>query len=481
MPKKKQKSIIKNSLFNMSYNILNLIFPLITAMYVSRILSPDGMGKIAYAQNITSYFITFAAIGLPTYGIREIAKARDDDKKLNKTFTELFLINFITTTVSVLVFIFIVFKGYINVERNLLLCTGITLFFNYINIDWFYQGLEEYVYIVYRNVAIKIFSIVMILLFVKTRQDYLTYALITNTALAGNYVFNVFHARHFVKFDFSKISLRPHIQPLFILGIAVFLSTIYSKIDITMLGSMFSNKETGLYSNAFHLISILTTLSLSFSTVFLPRLSYFYHSDREQFDELLQFGIKVISFFSIPIVVGLIILARPLILFVFGDMFEGSISTIRILSLLIVIKGFGDLLCYQLSIATGHEKERLFAYFASACLNVVLNFLLIPVIGRNGAAIASVFSELLLNLIQYFKMKQIVGYSLSPKPILFSLFSSGMMALGMIAIMHVLPFTNHLVIMLIAFVVGSTIYLVLNFLNKNELIMMTINKVRKHA
>ena len=179
----KSSSLVKNSAFNTVYNILNLLFPLLTSMYVSRILLPSGIGTVSFAQNITSYFITFAGMGLPTYGIREIAKAKDDPTQLNRTFTQLLSINWITTFCSVLLFIFLTVHHIFPVEPVLMFCCGIQLFFNFINIDWFYQGMEEYVYIICRSTAIKLISLIAILFFVKDRSDYVLYALISLSIL----------------------------------------------------------------------------------------------------------------------------------------------------------------------------------------------------------------------------------------------------------------------------------------------------------
>lgn len=464
----KSSSLAKNSLFNMAYNVLNLLFPLITSMYVSRILLPSGVGKVAYAQNITSYFITFAALGLPTYGVREIAKAKDDKNKVNRVFTQLLTINWISTAIAVGAFTFLINQDAFQSEKVLMICCGIQLLFNFVNIDWLYQGMEEYVYIVCRSTAIKAISILAIFVLVKNQRDYVIYAMISSIALAGNYIFNIINAKKYVRLDFSNFSLKKHWKPLMILGLTIFFSTIYSKLDITMLGAMNTEEETGLYSNAFRLIAIVTSICASVSAVFLPRLSYYYQNSKEKFNELINFGIKILSFFSFPMVTGLVVLAPSAIVLVYGNEFFGAVSTVRVLSLLVVIKAFGDLLCYQLAIATGHEKDRLFAYAAAAFLNMSLNFLLIPSIGRNGAAIASVLSELLLNAVQFFKMKKIVQYKLNVKPILQGVFASGIMAIGMVAITSI-PM-NDFIKCIAGFLVGTLIYLGISIAIKNEIV-----------
>ena len=479
MPKQmKPKSLAKNSIFNMAYNVLNLLFPLITSMYVSRILMPDGIGKVAYAQNLTAYFITFASLGLPTYGIREIAKKRRDSSvEMNKLFTELIVINWITTGIASIAFLIFVFNRNASLDFPFMMCCGLQLFFNFVNIDWLYQGLEEYVYIVCRSTAIKIISLIAILLVVRTKADYIQYALITSVALAGNYVFNIIHAQNYVKFDFSRLELKKHFKPVFVLGLAIFFSTIYSKLDITMLGVLCTSEETGLYANAFKLVNIVAGLCASVSAVFLPRLSYYYGIDKEKFDELLNFGIKILSFFTFPMTTGLILLAPYAVAIVYGESFMKSTSIIQILAILILIKSFGDLLCYQLAIATGNEKKRLLAYGLAALMNIVLNSMWIPLWGSNGAAAASVCSELLLNGVQFLQMKKIVGYTVQKKNIAEGIIASAFMAVGICAVLAIKA-NSVLLKLILAVLVGSGIYIAFNLLMKNEIVFSVLKKIR---
>ena len=189
-----QKSLAKNSIYNIIYTVANILFPFVTSIYVSRILLPVGVGKVASAQNIASYFVTLAALGLPSYGVREFAKVRDNKAERDKLFTELLLLNIISTTLAVVGFFVLVFiNAGFNGEWALYGACGLAIFFNYLNIDWMYKGLEEYGYITGRSLAIKGISLLALFLFVKTRQDYVAYALISSLATGGNYVFNVIH------------------------------------------------------------------------------------------------------------------------------------------------------------------------------------------------------------------------------------------------------------------------------------------------
>lgn len=276
-----QKSMLKNSVFNIIYTASNILFPFITSIYVSRILLPVGVGKVASAQNIASYFVTAAALGLPSYGVREFAKVREDTAKKNSLFTELFIINLISTTISLIAYIFVlILNNGFNGEGALYICCGLAIFFNYLNIDWIYQGLEEYGYITGRSVVIKCISLALLVVFVKTREDYVAYALLTSLALGGNYIFNVIHARKMVGFTLVNLKIRKHIKPIVFIAGIIFMSTIYNKIDITMLSALSTDEAVGYYSYAQRTVNIVLTMCSAVTAIFLPRLSYYYDNEK---------------------------------------------------------------------------------------------------------------------------------------------------------------------------------------------------------
>lgn len=126
---------------------------------MSRILLPAGVGKVAGTQNLVSYFVILATLGLPSYGVREFAKVRENSERKDTLFTELFIINLISTTISIVAYaVLLIWNNGFNNEWALYICCGLTILFNYLNIDWIYQGLEEYGYITGRSIAIKIVS-----------------------------------------------------------------------------------------------------------------------------------------------------------------------------------------------------------------------------------------------------------------------------------------------------------------------------------
>ena len=472
-----QKSLVKNSIYNIIYTVANILFPFMTSIYVSRILLPSGVGKVASAQNIASYFITIAALGLPSYGVREFAKVREKRNQRNKLFTELLLLNIISTTFAVIGYFLLVnandgFKG----EWFLYAACGLAIAFNYLNIDWMYQGLEEYGYITGRSLLIKGVSLLTLFFFVKTKQDYVTYALISSLATGGNYIFNVIHARKFVSIDLSKVQLKDHLKPVLLIACIIFLSSVYNKIDVTMLNILATDESVGYYVYAQKTVNMVLTMANAVTAALLPRLSYYYDNDREGFYRLLNKGFQVLCFMTLPLAVGMALVAPQAVEFLYGEAFEPAVLTIRLMCPLILIKGFGDLFCYQLVYSTKSEKIILPASASASVINIITNAALIPTLLQNGAVIASVFSEFVTNAVQFIYMKKKVRFSINVKALTKGLISTIAMALS-VHIITQLKLPN--IISLISEIsVGVIVYIAVNLVLKNSLILETVQKVK---
>lgn len=473
-----QKSLVKNSIYNIIYTVANILFPFMTSIYVSRILLPSGVGKVASAQNIASYFITIAALGLPSYGVREFAKVREKRDQRNKLFTELLLLNIISTTFAVIGYFLLVnandgFKG----EWFLYAACGLAIAFNYLNIDWMYQGLEEYGYITGRSLLIKGISLLTLFFFVRTKQDYVAYALISSLATGGNYIFNVIHARKFVSIDLSKVQLKGHLKPVLLIACIIFLSSVYNKIDVTMLNILATDESVGYYVYAQKTVNMVLTMANAVTAALLPRLSYYYDNDREGFYRLLNKGFQVLCFMTLPLTVGMALVAPQAVEFLYGEAFEPAVLTIRLMCPLILIKGFGDLFCYQLVYSTKSEKIILPASASASTINIITNAALIPTFLQNGAVIASVFSEFVTNAVQFIYMKKKVRFSINVKALTKGLISTIVMALSVYIIMQLkLP---NIISLLSEILVGVIVYITVNLVMKNSLILETVQKVKR--
>lgn len=473
---KNQSSLLSNTLFNIIYSGLNVIFPLVTSMYVTRIIGVDGLGKIAFAQSIAAYFVSLSALGIPIYGVREIAKVQNNDNERSKIFSELILINTGATLVSCLIYCVLIFQVQkLSSEIGLSVACGLLIFLNLFNIDWLYRGCEDYKYITIRSIAIKIFSLCCMFIFVHNSDDYIVYAFINTIAVAGNYLFNVFHAKSLVKLTLKKLEIKRHLVPITVLAVSVVLESVYGKIDTTMLGFITSTSHIGLYNYAHKLIMLVITLCTSITAVFMPRLSYLYSNDRDKFQSTLNVGLQALAFFSIPASVAIFFLAPDIITALFGQGFIGAVDTVRIFTPLIIITSFSDILCYQLVVCTGNERKRVPAAIIGVIVNVCLNLWLIPILCEKGAAIASVFSEITTNLFLLMYISKIVKIDVRVKWFSQAFFSSLFMI--PVFVLLYMCIENILLRLCVSVILGIVVYVVFNYVFKNNFVNMLIKKI----
>lgn len=472
------KTLTKNSLFNALYQVLNMIFPLISSIYVARTLMPEGVGRVAYAQNIASYFVTAAALGIPTVGLRAISNARDDREKLNRTFSELTILNTGSTLLAVAFYLTLVFcNPTFRADYQLYLASGIVVLFNMVNIDWLYKGYEEYVYIVIRSIVVKILSLLSLFVFVKSKDDYVIYALITSFATCGNYLFNIVRASKYATLQFHDLNIRQHIKPVLLFAGTLFFAAIYRKVDTTMLGVIVGEESVGYYSYAHKVLQIGVGFCAAVTSAFLPRLAFYYNNDKEQFHILVAKGVQIISFLSIPAATGLFILAPEAITLLFGEVFMPAAQTLRIFSVLIIVFAFGNLMCYQMMICSGNEKKHVLVLACAAGLNMILNSILIPRLMHDGAAIASVATEAFINIVECVYFTRLLKMKYNWTVIGEAVLSSGIMGASLVLAKNI---GNVTIISFCCYILVSVVvYVSMNVLLKNQFVMEAIAVVRK--
>lgn len=474
----KQKSLFKNSIYNVLYKCLNVIFPLITSMYASRILLSEGIGKVASAQNIVLYFTTIASLGIPTYGIKKIAESRDNKEALSTAFLELFIINFISSLICSFAYYAMIFTfNFYQSRIALYIVCGLNTIFNIFNVDWFYQGIEEYRYIMMRSMAIKIISLIMLFILVRTSDDYVYYALISSLALVFNYLFNIIHIRKLITLHgLAKLTIHQHLKPVFILLAASIAVEIYTLADTTMLTAFCGDRIVGLYSNSMKVIKIVRNLVVSICAVFLPRLSYYYsQGDHIQFDSLVARGIKILFVLTLPTTVGIILVSDSMIPVMFGSSFNDAIITTKILSVSVVTVAFSSFFGNQVLVTVGKEKQMMYSTFLGAIINVILNAILIKSFQQNGAAVASVITEASVTLFQIICVRKLINPNLNGRFVSSTVFS----ALFMIVCVLPIKLLNLSLIkeLFISVIVGSVVYFLCLYITKNEMIDLFIHKL----
>jgi len=389
------KSLKKNSLFYLFYNVLNMLFPFASSLYVARVLLPESIGEVAYAQNVVSYFSILAFLGIPTYGIKAIAKARGSREEMDGVFSELFIINglstvFFTAIYYALIFIVPAFRA----NLALYAIVGLTVVLNMLNISWLYEGLEEFGYVSLRNAIFKVVMFAMIVVFVKGERDALAYAAITVFGVAGNNLINVIHARHYVRLRTTNLNLARHMKPIFMLVMVNLAIEIYTLVDTTMLGIMTTKEHVAYYQYASKVNKILLQVTNSVTMALVPRIALCYKEKQyDAFNGILTKALKVIVIGAVPMIIGLQFTSEFLFSRLFGAPYLVSGSVERILCLVLLISPVGYLLGSRVMLVTDRESRMALCVCVGAIVNVTGNFFLIRTLCERGAAIASVVSE----------------------------------------------------------------------------------------
>ena len=474
------KSLVKNSIYNIIYKIVSVLYPLATVTYVSHVLMSERMGMVSYAQNIVSYFAVFAALGIPTYGIREIAVSRYNREKLSQIFWELFSINAVSTSVSIVTYIGLVVS--IGRFHDLLLLyavAGVQLILNYCNVDWFYQGLEEYRYISIRSIIVKIIALCLLPFLVKSADDYINYALIYCLAIAGNNIFNIVHIRKYVSKPQLKIEIKRHFKPISILLMVSLAVEIYAMIDTTMLGFYCDDSTVGCYTNSMKLTRMVTTTAAAIGAVLFPRLSIVYkENDRKKFNNLVNTGIKVMLMFAIPATVGLILLRQDIVLLLFGETFLDAVPMLAVLSIMIPIVVCNTLMGGQVLVTIGRESKYMRSVVLASIVNIILNSIFIPRFGATSAAIASLISESIVLVCYIIFSKDYVELKFNIR-----FFVSMMIPLILYIIVSIFVFSRLVIEPIYSLIINVVCCIVLYFgfglLLKNEAMLIISNCVKR--
>lgn len=397
----KSKSLSKGGIYYLIYNVLNLAFPFITGIYVARKLLPENIGEVAAAQNLAQYFVILAFLGIPTYGLREIAKTRDSKEERSKVFSELYVINFISTCVFLLCYLVLIFS--VNTYRDsitLYLIVGMSISLNAFNISWLYEGLEEFKFTSLRNIAFKTLAFVLLVIFVHKPEDYLIYAGITVIGTAGNYIVNMLYAHRFVNISFHELNLKRHLKSIVYLVAVNLAIELYSLVDVTMMNFLSSKDSIAFYKYGHSIHLMLLQVINTFTMVLIPRISYYFKENRQdEFNRLVSKALKLIFICSVPMIIGIQFTADFLIVKMYGESYINSATILKMFSILLLVSPIGYLLGSRMLLVTNREDKMIISVGIGAIVNIIGNAFLISRYAEFGATTASIISEFVVMIV----------------------------------------------------------------------------------
>ena len=473
MPK---KSITKNYLYNLAYQILILILPLITTPYLSRVLGANGTGIYSYTYTIVNYFVLFGSLGVALYGQREIAYAQQKKQKRKKIFIELIIFRFITISVAILIYylFFIRIGEYSNYYKILLF----ELLAGAFDISWFFQGMEEFKKTVTRNILVRTISVTLIFIFVKKQEDLTTYMYIYSLAdLIGNLTLWIYLPKYFRGVKIGKLDLRSKIRPILLLFIPQITSKLYNMLDTTMLGKMVADKtETGYYEQSQKIIRLMLTVVTSLGTVMIPRMAnMFANNEKKQINYYMKKSFCFVFMLSFPMMFGIISIAEAFTPIFFGAGYEKTAILMSIISPIVLLMGVANVLGNQYLLPTKRQKEYTISVGVGVVANFILNYVLILHWQSIGACIATVLSQIVVDYMQFRVLKDEIKIRTVVKLSYKYLFASVIMFIVCIFIKLIVP--TGIISIALQVIIGALVYAFILIRLKDEYIYMFLRRI----
>lgn len=397
----------KNFIYNIVYQILILILPLITVPYVSRVLGAEGVGIYSYTYSIVYYFMIIAMLGLNNYGNRTIAKVRDDKEQLSNEFWSIYTLQLIVSIFMVTCY-FIYVSLFDNEYKIIAFIQIMYVISSVFDINWLFFGIEKFKLTITRNAFIKILSLIFIFIFVKTQDDVWKYtAILAGSTLISNIMLFSFLFKYVKYTKISKNDVLKHLKPSIVLFLPVIAVSIYKIMDKIMLGIISTVTEVGYYENAEKIIQVPLAIITALGTVMLPKVSNMISNNQEnKVKELLKKTMPFIMFLVFPMVLGTIAIGRNFSMVFFGNQFEKSGYLMQLLSITIVFLSWGNVIRTQYLIPKEMDREYILSAFLGAIVNFIMNCIFIPRYDSIGACIGTILAEFVVMFYQSYVVRK---------------------------------------------------------------------------
>ena len=455
--------VIKNYLYNLSYQILTIILPIITVPYVTRIFTSEALGNYIFYNSIVSYFSLFAMLGIGVYGTKQIAAASD----VSSTFWNIYAIQLIASILSIFVYIIVVFS-IPQMSGVIPLIVGITLFANMMDISWLFSGKEDFKKITIRNIVVRLIGVISIFTFVKSSDDlYLYVFLIVIFDFLGQFVMWV-PAKKFIKRpSFNAKVIKKNLHPIVLLFLPQVAISLYVVLDRTLLGLLGSYSDVGIYEQGQKLISILLKVVSSLGVVMLPRVANLLSERRDkEAQNMVKFSFILYNLIIFPMIFGLIAVNEVFVKLFLGQNFQDVKYVLYVIVFNIMFVGWTNILGYQVLVVRNKNKEFMLSTTIPAFVSVAVNIAVIPFFGYIGASITSVVVEILVFAIQWYYSRNIINKNLLFNKDLAKIICSSLVMLGAVMLCKMTLGLDGIIGLAIYLAVGGISYLGMIFLLK---------------
>ncbi len=464
-------------MYNLSYQMLTLLTPLITTPYLARVLGPEGIGEYSFSYSVVVYFILLAQFGITQFALREIAYHQEDPEARSRTFFEVIGFQIFTVSASLLSYYFL--GKYWGAPSEIYWVQALHIIAVLFDVSWFFQGMEEFGKIVFRNFAVRFVNIAILFLFVKSPEDLVFYAFLMG-------VMSVVSGLLIAPFLVSYVQLVPlrtvhpfrhwkSILQLFLPQVAI---QIYIVMDKTMLG-YFSDTytESGYYEQADKIIKLLHTFVTSLGAVMLPRVAATVaRGDMEKVRRYMMASYRFSFFLAVPMGLGLLAVASNFVPWFFGPGYEPVALVMMILFSVPLAISISNVTGFQFMVPMNRQNQLTLSVVIGAIFNFCINLYLIPHYFALGVAVATLLTEWLVTAVQFYLVRDFFR----AKDVLMegkNYIASGLIMLAAVGLLAscLTPSMVHTV--LIA-AVGALLYGGLLWRMKDSMVHEMVNKIR---
>jgi O-antigen/teichoic acid export membrane protein len=478
-------SIKKNIFYNGLLSALSMMFPIVTAPYISRVLGVENMGLLNFVSDYAGYFVPFAALGVNFYGMREIAKSKNDPEKASQIFSEIFRINILSTViVSVVYCASILLVPQLRQDWTLFILAGVVLYLTPIAIDWYFRGLENFRAITLRSFIVRCITLIGLFVFVRHREDVIPYILLCMVSVIGANIWNLIYAKkQGLRIKWRNLNVKTHLKPMSVFFVSNITISLYTMLNTLLLGFLSDYTQVGYFSSAYKIIYIVLTVIGVMSPVIMARVSIMKgeSNNDEEITKLYSRSLMIMLIMAIPATIGLIVISPRFIPFFFGMDYLPSILPMQLLSMLVLIIGVSNFFGIQILLGLGYEKKflRCVLYGAMSC--IVLNLLLIEKFGAIGTSIAIVVAEMVVAIAVMVCALKIVAVRIHCRDIIQPLLAS--LPIILIALLFNRLIAQNWGYLSVTILLGGLIYLgIMLYVFKNEifrqLLFLVTNKIK---
>ena len=419
-------SIKRNFAWNLLLTVSNYLFPLITYPYVSRVLGVANIGVCNFTDGIINYFVLVAQLGIGTYGVREIARCKDNPERMKEVFSNLFFINIFTFVIAALVLVICTYSLSSLVAYKPFLLVGLLkLLFSLFLIEWFFQGIEQFKYITIRSVLVKTLYVVAIFVFVRNSGDSLKYYALTCFTIVLNAIWNWVFSKKYVRLSLRNLKPKVFIYPILIFGYYRLLTSMYTTLNVVYLGFATDDVQVGYFATATKFYAVIMAAFTAFTTVMIPRVSVMLSQGRrEELQHVIDQISHVLVALSLPIIVLCCFNSHSIIHLFAGSGYEGAETPFMIVMFLLLIIGMEQIVIQQCLMASTNIKLTAVVSTVGAVVGVLCNIFLTPRYGAVGSAISWGVSEVSVLCVGLYLLKKdiniVIKMRVVAKPVLYS-------------------------------------------------------------